>query len=140
MSSPNVHDKKTMRAVVYEGKPFEVKVRDDWPRPTIQMPEDAIVRITTAALCGSEAHIYRGFFGSHNPPWVMGHEAVGIVVEVGSATEQFKVGDRVLLPFGTDSGHYVVDSTLTPDIPMYGAGGDFRPDNGGCQGMYCTPH
>jgi hypothetical protein len=132
MSSPN--EKKTMRAVIYEGKPFEIKVRD-WPKPTIQMPEDAIVRITTSGLCGSEAHIYRGLMGSHNPPWVMGHEGVGIVVEVGSATEQFKVGDRVLIPFGTDSGHLVVESTTTPDIPMYGAGEDFRPDASGHQGM-----
>ncbi|KAK4163720.1 alcohol dehydrogenase GroES-like domain-containing protein [Cladorrhinum sp. PSN259] len=126
--------KKTMRAVVWEGKLFEVAVRDV-PRPTIRMPEDAIVRITSTAICGSEMHTYRGYWGSNTPPWVLGHEAVGVVVEVGSATEQFKVGDRVLIPAGSNEGFYSVASTVVPSIPMYGSGPDIS-ELDGCQAEY----
>lgn len=131
--SGNYHTaKETMRAVVWEGKPFEVAVRDV-PRPTIKLPEDAIIRVTTAAICGSDLHVYHGVLGSATPPWSLGHEAVGVVVAVGSATEQFQVGDRVLIPGAPDLGYYAVDKTVETSLPYYGQGPDFG-DLGGCQG------
>ena len=123
---------ETMRAVMWEGKVMEVVVRDV-PRPTLQLPEDAIVRLTTAAICGSDLHIYHGFLGSRTPPWSMGHEGVGVVVEVGAATEHFKVGDRVIIPAVGDRGFYAAQSALTPLHGLYGGGPDFG-DLGGCQG------
>lgn len=124
----------TMRAVVWEGKPYEVTVRD-WPKPTIQMPEDAIVRVTTAGLCGTDLHTYHGLVGGDDVPWTLGHEAIGIVVEVGSATEEFKVGDRVLVPGLPDSGHYEVESTALPNFVSYGFGKLFG-NLGGTQGEF----
>lgn len=123
-----------MRAVVWDGKPYEVTVRD-WPKPTIQMPEDAIVRVTTAGLCGSELHTYHGFIGGDDIPWTLGHEAIGVVVEVGSATEEFKVGDRVLVPAGPDDGHFETESTLLPGFAAYGFGEAFG-NLGGTQGEF----
>ncbi|KAK1753843.1 hypothetical protein QBC47DRAFT_461860 [Echria macrotheca] len=133
-TKPIPHPPKTMRAVVWEGKSFEMAVRDV-PRPTIEQPEDAIVRITTAAICGSDLHTYHGVFGSTTPPWQMGHEGVGVVVAVGSATEHFKVGDRVLVPGGADSGFFGVDRTLAEQGPFYGQGPEFGA-LGGTQAEY----
>jgi threonine dehydrogenase-like Zn-dependent dehydrogenase len=131
-----------MRAVVWEGKPFEIAVRDV-PKPTMELPEDAVVRITTSAICGSDLHTYRGFIrGGASPPWVMGHEAVGVVVEVGNATEQFNVGDRVMLPWGADSGHFSVAAEISPvtEYLAYGQGieqeKELGGEIGGCQGMF----
>jgi threonine dehydrogenase-like Zn-dependent dehydrogenase len=126
---------KTMRAVVWEGKPYEMAVRDV-PRPTILHPEDAIIRITSAAICGSDLHIYHGVLGSSTPPWLMGHEGVGIVVEVGSATEHFRVGDRVLVPGGTDPGFFSVEQTRQDYGFLYGEGPDISGGLGGTQAEY----
>ncbi|KAK4039056.1 hypothetical protein C8A01DRAFT_36955 [Parachaetomium inaequale] len=127
--------KKTMRAVVWEGKPYEIAVRDV-PRAQIVQPEDAIVRITTAAICGSDLHTYHGLIGSKTPPWQMGHEGVGVVVEVGPATEHFKVGDRVLIPGAGDAGFYSVDKTAGDQGPIYGQGPDYSQGLGGSQAEY----
>ncbi|KAL1855722.1 hypothetical protein Daus18300_011005 [Diaporthe australafricana] len=124
----------TMRAVVWEGKPFEVAVRDV-PKPRIQAPEDAIVRITAASLCGSDLHVYHGFFGSSTVPFSLGHEAIGVVVEAGSATETFKPGDRVVIPAIPDEGHFVTEPTNIPGLACYGLGKDFG-NLGGCQAEY----
>ena len=51
-------------------------------------------------------HTYRGALGSTNPPWPLGHEAIGIVVEVGPAVTSIKVGDRVVVPDGVNDGHF----------------------------------
>ncbi|KAI9149019.1 alcohol dehydrogenase GroES-like domain-containing protein [Paramyrothecium foliicola] len=134
MVAMNEMEKKTMRAVVWEGKPYSVVVRDV-PKPTIHLPEDAIIRISTASICGSDLHVYHGYAGSTNPPWVLGHEAVGYVAEVGSATEQFQVGDRVLIPASHKAGHYNVDTSVVPSFPSYGLGSDYG-DTGGCQSEY----
>lgn len=124
---------KTMRSVVWEGKPFEVAVRDV-PKPKIQAPEDAIVRITTAAICGTDLHTYHGIFGSSTVPYSLGHEAIGVVVEAGSATETFKPGDRVVIPGIPDEGHLITEPTPIPALAAYGLGKDFG-NLGGCQGM-----
>ncbi|RYP12275.1 hypothetical protein DL767_011354 [Monosporascus sp. MG133] len=125
---------ETMRAVVWEGKPFEMAVRDV-PKPRIQMPEDAIVRVTSAAICGTDLHTYHGLLGSSKAPWTQGHEAVGVVVEVGSATEAFKIGDRVIVAAVPDDGHLATEPTLLPMYIGYGLGKDFG-NLGGCQAEY----
>ncbi|KAI1410692.1 putative alcohol dehydrogenase [Hypoxylon sp. FL1857] len=124
-----------MRAVVWEGKPYEMAVHSV-PKPRIQMPEDAIVRVTTAAICGSDLHTYHGLLGSRQPPWVQGHEAIGVVVEVGLATETFKVGDRVIVTAIPDSGHLVTEPEALPGMyTLYGFGNDFGALPG-CQAEY----
>jgi threonine dehydrogenase-like Zn-dependent dehydrogenase len=126
--------KKTMRAVVWEGKPYEMVVRNI-PRPEIIHSQDAIVRITTAAICGTDLHTYHGNFGSSAPPWTMGHEGVGVIVEVGHAIEHFKVGDRVLIPCAANCGFFSVNKRLEDLGHLYGAGPDFSAD-GGAQAAY----
>jgi len=126
---------KTMRAVVWEGTPFEMAVRSV-PLPQIQHPEDAIIRMTTAAICGSDLHTYHGVFGSATPPWQMGHEGVGIVISVGSATERFRVGDRVLIPGGADSGFFSIDQKFTDQGGFYGQGPEFGGNLGGTQAEF----
>ncbi|KFX88847.1 hypothetical protein V490_07377 [Pseudogymnoascus sp. VKM F-3557] len=74
----NPSEKLTMKAVIWEGKPYETVVREV-PRPTIESPTDIIVRVTTAAICGSDLHNYHGLLGGSDVPFSMGHEAIGIV-------------------------------------------------------------
>ncbi|CAL9559809.1 Glutathione-independent formaldehyde dehydrogenase [Streptomyces sp. enrichment culture] len=90
-----------MKAVVYQ-EPFSVEVKDvDDAR--IQAPNDAIVRVTTAAICGSDLHMYEGRTGAE-PGIVFGHENMGIVEEVGSGVTTVKKGDRVVMPFNVACG------------------------------------
>lgn len=119
----------TMKAVLWEGKPYEMVVKDV-PRPTIQTPTDVIVRVTTAAICGSDLHIYHGLLGGPDVPFESGHEAVGIVYQVGPSVATFKKGDRVIIP--------ALYSTGSQEI-FYGAGkftdgSIVTADIGGCQG------
>ena len=132
------HSKDKMRAVVWEGKPFEMSVKSV-PRPRILAKEDAIVRITTAAICGTDLHTYHGIFGSENPPWGMGHEAIGIVIEVGAATKTIKVGDRVIVPDAPADGHLDLKASAAPlqGVTGFGFGKDFG-NLGGLQGTYLT--
>ncbi len=86
-----------MKAVAWHGK-RDVRV-DNVPDPVIQESDDAIVRITTTAICGSDLHLYEvlgPFMGEGD---VLGHEPMGIVEEVGSEVTHVKPGDRVVLPF-----------------------------------------
>ncbi|KAK7926528.1 alcohol dehydrogenase-like domain-containing protein [Apiospora marii] len=124
----------TMRAVLFEGKPFEMVVRDV-PKPKIQMPEDAIIRVTASAICGTDLHTYHGQLGSSEVPWIMGHEAVGVVVEVGSGTEFFQVGDRVVIACIPDDGHLASQPTVVPSLTCLGLGKDFG-DVDGTQAEY----
>jgi threonine dehydrogenase-like Zn-dependent dehydrogenase len=71
----------------------------DVPEPTIQNPRDAIVRVTSTAICGSDLHLYGGFIPTMQKGDVLGHEFMGEVVEVGSAVENLSPGDRVVVPF-----------------------------------------
>jgi threonine dehydrogenase-like Zn-dependent dehydrogenase len=83
-------------------------------------------------------HIYSGELGSKKTPWVLGHEAIGIVTAVGSAVDVFKVGDKVVVPDTPSSGELEVEdsSTLFGNLTggIYGFGEDFGPGLGGCQG------
>ncbi|HTW20111.1 MAG TPA: glutathione-independent formaldehyde dehydrogenase [Mycobacteriales bacterium] len=90
-----------MKAVVYKA-PFEVAV-EEVDDPTIQDATDAIIKITTANICGSDLHPYEGRV-EMDAGMVLGHENMGIVVEVGSAVGRIKVGDRVSVPFNLACG------------------------------------
>lgn len=105
----NVSSNATMRGVVYQGVPFEMVVQD-LPMPTIGNQTDAIVRITTSALCGSDLHVYRGVNGG-TPPWNMGHEALGYISEIGSAVSSLSVGDYVVIPDTANHGHLELEPT-----------------------------
>lgn len=85
-----------MKAVVYKG-PFEVAV-DEVPDPKIEQPLDAIIRVTTANICGSDLHPYEGR-AEFDSGMVFGHENMGVVEQVGPGVERIKVGDRVSVPF-----------------------------------------
>ena len=85
-----------MRAVVYRGV-GDIRV-EKVPDPRIQKPNDAIVRLTASAICGTDLHLVRGTMPGMVPGTVLGHEGVGVVEEVGSAVRNFRPGDRVVLP------------------------------------------
>jgi len=90
-----------MKAVVYK-EPYKVAVEtvDD---PLIEAPGDVIVKITTAAICGSDLHMYDGRTGA-KPNTVIGHENMGVVETVGPGVTSIKKGDRVVLPFNIACG------------------------------------
>ncbi|GAA3464388.1 glutathione-independent formaldehyde dehydrogenase [Saccharothrix longispora] len=90
-----------MKAVVYKG-PREVVVQEV-PDPRIEEPADAVVRITTTNICGSDLHMYEGRSAVESGK-VLGHENMGIVEEVGPAVRRVKVGDRVSVPFNIACG------------------------------------
>ncbi len=91
-----------MRAVTWQGK-RKISV-DTVPDPTIQEPTDAIVRITTTGLCGSDLHLYEVMGPFLDAGDILGHEPMGIVEEVGSAVTELKPGDRVVMPFQISCG------------------------------------
>ncbi|HNY66420.1 MAG TPA: zinc-dependent alcohol dehydrogenase [Deltaproteobacteria bacterium] len=91
-----------MKAVVYHG-PYDVRV-DNTPMPEIMDPEDAIVRVTTTAICGSDLHLYHGSVPGMEPGLTLGHEFMGIVEEVGPEVHEIARGDRVVLPFNVSCG------------------------------------
>ena len=86
-----------MRAVCWEGKE-NIRV-ETVPDPVILNPRDAIVKVTTTAICGSDLHIYDGYIPTMQKGDVLGHEFMGEVVDVGKENTRLKVGDRVVVPF-----------------------------------------
>ncbi|MDG4801808.1 zinc-dependent alcohol dehydrogenase [Micromonospora sp. WMMD980] len=92
-----------MKALTWQGK-RDVRV-EDVPDPRIEEPTDAIVRITSTAICGSDLHLYEVLGPYLKPGDVLGHEPMGIVEEVGSGVTRLKKGDRVVVPFNISCGH-----------------------------------
>ncbi|KAH6683420.1 chaperonin 10-like protein [Halenospora varia] len=90
-----------MRAVVFNG-PFEVEVVTR-PIPKIIAPTDAILKVSSTALCGSDLHYYRGHQKA-TPGFVCGHETVGHITALGSSVTNFSIGDHVIVPFSTACG------------------------------------
>ena len=92
-----------MRAVCWEGKK-DVRV-ETVPDPTIINPRDAIVRITSTAICGSDLHLYNGRVPTMEHGDILGHEFMGEVVETGKGVKNLSVGDRVVVPFPIACGN-----------------------------------
>ena len=92
-----------IRAVAYHGK-RDVRV-DTVPDPSIEQPTDAIVRVTSSGICGSDLHLYEVLGAFIDEGDILGHEPMGIVQEVGSEVKHIKPGDRVVIPFNISCGH-----------------------------------
>ena len=92
-----------MKAAVWHGKQ-DIRV-DEVPDPTIQEPTDAIVRMTSTAICGSDLHLYEVLTMFMEEGDIIGHEPMGIVEEVGDEVDHIKPGDRVVMPFNISCGH-----------------------------------
>ncbi|HEY9416416.1 MAG TPA: alcohol dehydrogenase catalytic domain-containing protein, partial [Pseudonocardia sp.] len=86
-----------MKAVTWHGK-RDVRV-DEVPDPVLQEPTDAIIRVTTTNICGSDLHLYETLGPFMSEGDILGHEPMGIVEEVASGVSNLKVGDRVVIPF-----------------------------------------
>ncbi|MEU9242902.1 zinc-dependent alcohol dehydrogenase [Streptomyces sp. NPDC048385] len=92
-----------MKAVTWQGR-RDVRV-DDVPDPRIEEPTDAVIRITSTGLCGSDLHLYEVLTPFMTPGDVLGHEPIGIVEETGSEVPNLRPGDRVVVPFQIACGH-----------------------------------
>ena len=92
-----------MKALTWYGR-RDVRV-DDVPDPTIQQPTDAIIRVTSSGLCGSDLHLYEVLGPFLEAGDVLGHEPMGVVEEVGAEAGDLQVGDRVVVPFNISCGH-----------------------------------
>jgi glutathione-independent formaldehyde dehydrogenase len=138
-SMPSSQLEEIMKAAVYEG-PKDVNI-EDVPDPRIEQPTDVLVQITTTNICGSDLHMYEGRTAMETGR-VLGHENLGVVVEVGSGVASVKVGDRVCLPFNISCGFcrnceagltaYCLTTAPTPDMAgaAYGFAG-MGPYDGG---------
>lgn len=87
-----------MRALRWHGK-HDIRCDSHVPDPSIEDPRDAIIKVSSCAICGSDLHLYDGFMPGMQHGDIMGHEFMGEVMEVGSANKKLKVGDRVVVPF-----------------------------------------
>ncbi|HYZ01852.1 MAG TPA: glutathione-independent formaldehyde dehydrogenase [Candidatus Binatia bacterium] len=135
-----------MRAVVFQG-PGQVSV-EAVHEPEIEEPTDAIVRITTSALCGSDLHMYEGRTAAQ-PGIVFGHEPLGVVAETGSGVRSLQPGDRVVMPFNISCGfcanctrgYFNACLTLNPDNAgaAYGYVG-MGPHRGGQADLLRVPY
>ena len=100
-----------MRALTYHGT-RDVRV-DDVPDPKIEAPTDAIIRVTSSGICGSDLHLYEVLGPFIDKGDVLGHEPMGIVEEVGAEVTNIAPGDRVVIPFNISCGHcYMCDKGL----------------------------
>jgi alcohol dehydrogenase len=91
-----------MKALVYHGP--DLRSWEEKPDPTIQEPTDAVVRIDSTTICGTDLHILKGDVPEVQPGTILGHEAVGTVVETGPAVTTLEAGDRVLVSCITSCG------------------------------------
>lgn len=92
-----------MKALTWQGK--RNVIVEEVPDPVIQEPTDAIIKVTSTNICGSDLHLYEVFGPFMGKGNILGHEPMGIVQEVGSKVTNLKVGDRVVIPFNISCGH-----------------------------------
>jgi alcohol dehydrogenase len=102
MSKTNRSSKGSMRAMVYRG-PYRARVEEK-DLPSIEHPNDAIVRVELAAICGSDLHLLHGMVPDTRVGHTFGHEFIGVVEEVGPSVENVRAGDRVMVPFNIYCG------------------------------------
>ncbi|MEU7427585.1 zinc-dependent alcohol dehydrogenase [Streptomyces sp. NPDC040750] len=101
-----------MKAVTWHGR-RDVRV-EDVPDPRIEEPTDAVIRITSTGLCGSDLHLYEVLTPFMTPGDILGHEPMGIVEEVGTEVTGLRPGDRVVVPFQIACGHCFMCGTGLP--------------------------
>jgi threonine dehydrogenase-like Zn-dependent dehydrogenase len=115
-----------VKAVTWHGK-RDVRV-EDVPDPKIEDGHDAIIRVTTTNICGSDLHLYEVLGAFMEPGDILGHEAMGIVEEVGDQVTAIKPGDRVVIPFQVSCGHCFMcgeglySQCETTQVTEYGSG------------------
>ncbi|WP_104105414.1 zinc-dependent alcohol dehydrogenase [Nocardioides sp. 616] len=115
-----------MKAVTWHGT-RDIRV-EEVPDPVIEQPTDAIIKVTSSGLCGSDLHLYEPLSPFMTPGDVVGHEPMGIVEEVGSEVSNLAVGDRVVIPFQIACGHcWMCERQLytqceTTQVREYGSG------------------
>jgi glutathione-independent formaldehyde dehydrogenase len=135
-----------MKAISYHGvRQMSVSNHE---KPTIQSPSDALLRVTTSGICGSDLHMYDGRTPLDKGT-VVGHEIMGIIEEVGEAVDSIQVGDRVVLPFNISCGycfnchrgHTEACLTMNPEEPhaAYGYAG-MGPYQGGQAEFVLVPY
>jgi threonine dehydrogenase-like Zn-dependent dehydrogenase len=118
-----------MKAVAWHGN-HDVRV-DTVPDPVIEQPTDAIIKVTSSGICGSDLHLYEVLGAFIDAGDILGHEPMGIVEEVGAEVTHIKPGDRVVIPFNVSCGHcYMCDKGLmsqceTTQVHEYGTGAAF---------------
>ena len=132
-----------MRAIVYQG-PGAVAVADVSP-PQLQGPQDALIRVELAGICGTDLHVIAGEYSGIQPGAIIGHEFVGEVMAVGSAVVRFKVGDRVMASDFTACGHCRCcdrgDHWECAERAFFGTGTSFGPPLAGAQAeIVRVPH
>ena len=135
-----------MKAISFEGK-HKMSVVDH-PSPKLQSPSDALLRVTTAGICGSDLHMYDGRTPLEKGT-VVGHEIMGVIEQVGEAVKSIKKGDRVVLPFNISCGfcfnchrgHTEACLTMNPEAPhaAYGYAG-MGPYQGGQAEFVLVPY
>jgi len=86
-----------MKALCWHGK-GDMRC-DTVPDPRIEHPRDAVIKVTATAICGSDLHMYDGVIPGMHPGDVVGHETMGVVIELGPEVKNLKIGDRVVVPF-----------------------------------------
>jgi threonine dehydrogenase-like Zn-dependent dehydrogenase len=115
-----------MRAVVWHDV-GDIRL-DDVPDPKLSEPHDAIVRITTSAICGTDLHFIRGSMAPMQPGTILGHEAVGVVEQTGPEVRNLNEGDRVIVPSTIGcgwcsycrAGYYAQCDNANPNGPQAG--------------------
>jgi alcohol dehydrogenase len=95
MTAATLRSTPTMKALVYHGR--GKRAWEEKPRPAIQHPGDAIVRITTSTICGTDLHILKGDLPAVTEGRILGHEGIGVVEQVGTGVSEFHVGDKVII-------------------------------------------
>ncbi|MBA2377402.1 MAG: glutathione-dependent formaldehyde dehydrogenase [Rubrobacter sp.] len=132
-----------MKAVVFHGI-GDIRLDNVPDEPKILHPNDAIVRLTASAICGTDLHMIRGTFSGMIPGTILGHEGVGIVEEIGANVRNLKIGDRVVIPstIGCGScsycrtGYYAQCDEANPNGPSAGTAFFGGPkDTGPFQGL-----
>ncbi len=115
-----------MRALTWQGK-RDVRV-DDVPDPRIIEPTDAIIRVSSTAICGSDLHLYELLGPFMDRGDILGHETMGEVVEVGADVQSLHVGDRIVVPFNIACGecwfcvHGLQSQCATTQVREYDSG------------------
>ena len=101
-----------MKALTFHGK-GDIRC-DSVPDPKIEHGRDAIIKVTSCAICGSDLHIFDGVIPSMETGDILGHETMGEVVELGADNKKLKMGDRVVVPFIPAANAISASEAITP--------------------------